>query len=201
MKVHPGEQGTPEWDDLRRGKITASVAQKMITEKGAISVQAKPFIGRLLAEELGLQEPEPIKPSYWMERGVEVEPQARGFFAVETGLHVETCAFIESDDGLSGFSPDGFVWDKKVLIPLEIKCPSAAVHIGYLLDGVLPYKQQCHFAMVISLAPYMHFMSYHPDLKPFILKVGWDEYTIKVSNALDDFKAKMVVAKSLVEEL
>jgi len=198
VKIHEGQQGTSEWDDLRRGKITASVAAKMITEKGAISTQAKPFVGKLIAEDLGIQEPEKNMSSYWMERGIEMESQARGFFHVSTGLHVEQCAFIESDDGLSGFSPDGYTMDTEDVIPIELKCPSPAVHIGYLLENKLPYKQQCHFAMVIADAPHMYFMSYHPDLPEFLLKVERDEYTEKVSQALEAFKLDMIKAKELI---
>lgn len=200
MKIHPGEQGTPEWDELRRGKITASVAAKMITGKGAISTQAKQFVGKLMAEFLGLQEPEPLPVTFWMERGIEMESQARGFFQVETGLHVERAAFIESGDGLSGFSPDGFIKIKKDIIPLELKCPKPSTHIGYILEGKLPYKQQCHFAMAITGAPYMFFMSYHPDLPEFLLKVRRDDYTETLCSALEVFKNNMAKAREIIEQ-
>ena len=85
MIIHNGSQGTPAWDDLRRGKITASVAAKMITEKGAISTQARPLVGKLIAESMGLQEPDAVLSTYWMERGVDMESQARGYFQVDTG--------------------------------------------------------------------------------------------------------------------
>lgn len=205
MKIHTMEQRTPEWDAVRTGKITASVASKMVTPTGKPSTQAQGFIGRILAEELGLQEPESFVGNEWMDRGVVNEDESRLWFQVETGLKVEQCGFIESDDGLSGFSPDGIIYTTgsdsiQDVIPLELKNPKPSTHIGYLIDGELPkeYKAQCHFAMVIAEAPYMYFMSYCPGLKPLIVKVERDDYTLAVEVALEKFIKDLKAAKKII---
>ena len=200
MIIHDFAQGTPEWDLVRSGKITASVASKMVTAKGNPSTQAKPHIGRLIAEERGLQQPPPFIQTDWMERGTELEAEARGWFQIETGLRVHQCGFIESDDHLSGFSPDGYYDSCSGLIPLELKVPKPSTHIGYLIDGTLPdaYKQQCHFTTVITGAPYMYFMSYNPGIKPLLLKVERDDYTEKVEIALELFKKDLTAARKLI---
>ena len=211
MIIHTMDQRTPEWDEVRRGKITASVASKMVTPTGKPSTQAKSFIGQILAEELGLQEPESFVNTEWMDRGVDLEDESRLWFQVETGLKVEQCGFIESDDHLSGFSPDGYVHPPasecsprvdpdKCFIPLELKCPKPSTHIGYLIDGTLPstYLAQCHFAMVIAEASYMYFMSYCPGLKPLIIKLERDDYTLAVEVALEKFIKDLTAAKELV---
>ena len=205
MIVHNMEQRSDAWNAIRTGKITASVAAKMITPTGKPSTQAKPFIGQILAEQMGLQEPTDIPQTEWVERGVEIEDEARKWFQVETGLRVEEVGFVESDDHLSGFSPDGWVQDfadgvGDFFIPLELKVPKPSTHIGYLIDGELPstYKAQCHFAMVIAEAPYMYFMSYCPGLKPLIIKVERDEYTLAVEVALEVFIKDLIAAKEMI---
>jgi hypothetical protein len=204
MRVHTMEQRTPEWDAVRAGKITASVASKMVTPTGKPSTQAKPFIGLLLAEQLGLQEPEPIPTTDDMQTGIDQEDESRLWFQVETGLKVFQCGFVESDDGESGFSPDGYVEldDGKIctFIPVELKNPKPSTHIGYLLDGGLPntYKAQCHFAMVISESEYMYFMSYCPGLPALLVKVERDDYTEQVAAALDAFKSDLAAARKLI---
>lgn len=204
MKIHTMAQRTSEWDAIRSGKITASVAAKMITPGGKPSTQAKPFIGRLLAEQMGLQEPEGIPQTEDVLLGIEQEDESRRWFQVETGLKVEEVGFIGSDDGLSGFSPDGVITDLKKLpgrvIPVELKNPKPSTHIGYLLEATLPsiYKAQCHFAMVISEAPYMYFMSYCPGLPALLIKVERDDYTNKVEIALELFIKDLAKARKLI---
>lgn len=200
MKIHDMEQRSPEWDDVRRGKITASVAAKMITPTGKPSTQAKPFIGQILAEQLGLQEPNDIPQTEWVERGVINEEESSLWFQVETGLRVKHCGFIESDDGLCGVSPDGYVELGNGIIPIEFKNPKPSTHIGYLLDGGLPkeYKAQCHFAMVIAEAPYMYFMSYCAGLPALVLMVERDDYTLAVEVALEKFTKDLIAARKQI---
>jgi hypothetical protein len=207
MKIHTMEQRTPEWDAVRKGKITASVAAKMITPTGKPSTQAKPFIGRLIAEQRGLQEPESIPVTEDIQTGIDQEEESRLWLQVELGKKVQQVGFIESDDGDSGFSPDGIIserWEhlRDEVIPVELKNPKPSTHIGYLLDGGLPntYKAQCHFALVITDAPYMYFMSYCPGLPAMILKVERDDYTDKVKAALKIFKKDLESANQIIGE-
>ena len=200
MKIHTMKQRSDEWYAIRSGKITASVAAKMVTPTGKPSTQAKPFIGRLLAEQMGLQDPEPIPVTEDVQRGIDQEDESRLWFQVETGLKAEEVGFIESDDGLSGFSPDGIISGAEIHIPVELKNPKPSTHIGYLLEGTLPkeYKAQCHFALVISEAPYMYFMSYCPGLPAHLVKVERDEYTLKVEIALELFIKDLTKARKLI---
>ena len=46
---HEIEQRTPEWDALRAGKLTASVASKLVTPTGKLSTQYKGEIARIIA--------------------------------------------------------------------------------------------------------------------------------------------------------
>lgn len=204
MKIHTMEQRTPEWDEIRAGKITGSVAKKLVTPTGKVSIQYKSEIGRIIAEEQGWQEPDFIKPTYWMERGVNLEPEARGWFQVETGLLVHQCGFMEHSSGLAGFSPDGYVIEDDQVIPVELKCPKPSNHIMWFLEGgeniVLPKDHigQCHFGMVVADAPHMYFESYTPNASPLIVKVEWSEYTDTMAKMLDNFIFELKEAREKI---
>jgi len=181
-RILHAEQGTPEWDLMRAGKITGSVASNLLTPTGRPSTSSKGELGRLVAERMGWQTPEGIPTSYWMDRGTELEHQARLWFELETGLKVHQVGFVEHVNGLSGFSPDGIISIDGCDIPLELKVPKPSTHVSWVLDGELPpcHKQQVHFAMAILGAPFAYFMSYLPECEPLIIKVERDEYTEKM---------------------
>jgi hypothetical protein len=193
MIIHQVEQRSEEWFAIRAGKITASVASKLVTPTGKRSVQYRGEIARVIAEARGLQEPELLKPTYWMERGVDMEDEARAWFEVETGLATEVVGFIESDDHLSGFSPDCIT--AQGTIAVELKCPKPSTHIQWLMDGILPKEHlgQCHFGMAITGARYTYFMSYCPEIEPLIIKLERDDYTQTmvdaIANYIDEFKS------------
>lgn len=190
MIIHEMDQRTPEWDEVRRGKITASVASKLVTPTGRRSAQATKEVGRIIAEKMGWQEPEFIDPTYWMRRGTELEPEARGWFQVETGIVVSEVGFIEHSSGLAGFSPDGIYYDDGQLIPVEFKCPKPSTHLEWLVNmPAIPAQHlpQCHFALAITGAPYMQFMSYHDEAPCLLHRVERNKMTETMIDALDEF--------------
>jgi hypothetical protein len=189
------EQGTEEWLDLRKGKFTASIAKKLLTPTGKVSSQFRGEMGRIIAETLNLQPPEPHIETYWMARGSELEEEARAWFTVDTGLEVTEVGFIESDSHLVGVSPDGVIVAAafgKDVIPLELKVPKPSTHITWLIKGELPPEHlgQVHFAMAVSGAPFAYFMSYNPDITPLIIKVERDQYTELMVNAIAVYEAE-----------
>jgi len=202
---HEVEQRTPEWDALRAGRFTASMASKLVTPTGKKSVQYRGEIARIIAEQKGLQLPEFIKPTYWMERGINLEEEAQSWFEVETDLVVKPVGFVTSDDDLIGASPDGMVLvsidGELVNVPLELKCPKPSTHIKYLMDGGLPtdYIGQVHFQMALCESPYAYFASYNPNVRPLILKVEWSEYTDTMVKAIESYKKEFAEALVIVE--
>lgn len=187
--IHDVEQGSPEWHELRAGRVTASLASKLMTPLGKPSTQFKKEIGRVIAERKGWQRPVPFQPTYWMERGKELEGEARGWFQVETGLYVRQVGFIEHHTGLAGFSPDGMTEENGILIPSEFKVPMPSTHIEWLREGGVPkdHLPQCHFALALTDAPYMRFMSYHPEAPCIVEVVERNKLTETMVACLDDF--------------
>jgi hypothetical protein len=190
MIIHTCLQGSPEWHRLRAGKPTASNFDKIITAvKGDLSKQCEPYILELIA---GCFCPDFVAwaGNKFTDRGKELEPEARLAFSNHTGFQLEEVGFITRDDGVIGCSPDSLIIDGGVHIAgLEIKCPMPSTHVGYFDAGVLPsdYKQQVHGSMAVTGLNRWHFWSYCPGMQPFHLIVERDDYTAKLSAALDVF--------------
>lgn len=192
MRICSHEQGSPEWFEARLGVPSASMFSKIVTTKGTWSTQADSYINQLVAEQL-TGEREEIYQSHHMIRGVELEPEARDMYCLMTNSEVQEVGFCLHDTLKAGCSPDGLVGEHG---GLEIKCPAPATHVEYLRGGVLPsrYKQQVMGCLWVTQRDWWDFMSYHPNMKPLIVRVERDEEYI---SALEECVAKAV---SLIEE-
>ncbi|MCK5610623.1 YqaJ viral recombinase family protein [Candidatus Pacearchaeota archaeon] len=186
------KQNTPEWEIAKLGKPSASVFEKIYTSTGKISGQREKLIQQLAREKiLGKKE----KGYYGgaMQRGHQLEDEARAFFAMLNDVDVEQvglCYFDERKD--RSCSPDGLMKAEKE--GLEIKCPELAAHYEYLKAGILPTKYfvQCQGNLYITGFNKWHFFSYHPGMKPLHIEIERDEIWIaKLSKALDDFVVEL----------
>lgn len=173
MRVIDCEQGSEEWLNARLGVPSASMFAKIVTTKGAWSTQADGYINQLIAEDL-TGEPTPFYQNEHMARGTELEPDARAAYEFVTDQTVTELGFCLHDTLRAGCSPDGLIGEDG---GLEIKCPAAATHVSYLRDGKLPskYYQQVMGCLWITGREWWDFMSYHPDMKPLIVRVERDE--------------------------
>lgn len=191
MKIIECEQGSDAWLQARKGHPSASNFDKIVTAaKCELSKQAEGYINDLIAETFVPDwNPMPRK-TYWMERGTEMEPQARLAFQVKTGAVLKQVGFLLHDGGILGCSPDSLVMDGDTPVEgVEIKCPGPNTHVEYVRSGVLPdsYKLQVHGSLVVSGLPRWHFFSFYPGLQPFHIVVERDEFTDKVETALLKF--------------
>ncbi len=190
MKIYKNiEQGSEEWAAIRKGRPTASRFSDIITATGLPSKSQEPYIRELIAECF-CPDFSSWAGNIYTDRGVELEPEAREAFAKEVGLSLDQVGFVIGDDGACGCSPDSLVMEGMIpLAGVEIKCPTPKMHVGYVLDGVLPdaYKQQVHASMAITGLHTWHFWSYFPGLKPLHVVVIRDFYTQKLEVILADF--------------
>jgi hypothetical protein len=186
MKIHRDvAQGSVEWLNLRAGIVTASVADSLVTPLGKVKTgdAAKTLMMQIIAENwIGGSLPS-VVGSFDMEQGKYLEEKARPAFTIETNKPVEEVAFIESDDGRTGCSPDGSL--TKETAGLEIKCPKLETHIRYCLDGVVPpdYVMQVQFSLYVTKWPAWYFMSFRGNTAPLIVKVEPDD---KIQNAITE---------------
>lgn len=183
------EQGTPEWLALRLGKPTASCFGKIITPTGKPSTQIDGYLNTLIAEEL-MGEPPEVYQNDWMLRGTELEPEARAWYEFQTDKDIEQVAFVMRDDELVGCSPDGLCQNSG----LELKCPKAETHVGYLRSGTMPgqYIPQVQGCMWLCERETWDFVSYHPLMPKVLITVVRDD---KFIAALEKLVAELLDRK------
>lgn len=182
------EQGTDEWMKARIGIPTASQFDKIITTKGEPSKQAKKYAYQLAGERVAGFKEETYSNAT-MARGTELESEARKFYALAYDVEVQEVGFCLDDGKEFGCSPDGLVGEEG---GIEIKCPLMATHVGYLLGGKLPtdYIQQVQGSMFVTGRKWWDFVSYYPNMKPFIVRVQRDEVLINALRLALDMLSK-----------
>jgi len=192
MRIDQNEQGSPEWLAARLGIPSASMFAKLVTTKGIWSASADAYINQLVAERL-TGEREEVFQSHHMLRGTELEPDARDLYSLISDAEVTEVGFCLHDTLSAGCSPDGLIGEEG---GLEIKAPAPSTHVEYLRGGVLPskYKQQVMGCLWITGREWWDFVSYHPTMKPLIVRVERDEEYIA---ALEKCVTKAV---NLIEE-
>lgn len=195
------EQGTDEWLLDRLGVPTASQFGNIITATGKPSTSAPVYMYQLLADFKVGRPVDQFPPNFWMKRGTELEPDAREVYEFITDHEVEQTGFILRDDRMVGCSPDGLVGDSGML---EIKSPKASTHIGYILGGKCPpaYWQQVQGQMWIAEREWCDFMSYHPDMPVFKIRINRDdEFIDLLEKHLNNFIEKMLELRAKLEDL
>jgi putative phage-type endonuclease len=191
MKIIDVKQGTDEWLIARIGIPTASNFDKIITTKGERSKSREKYLYQLAGEKIVGKAEETYKNGA-MQRGIEMEAEARQAYEIMTGFDVQQVGFCLADDGSHGASPDGLVGTDG---EIEIKCPTLAVHVSYLLEGKLPtdYFQQTQGQLFVTGRKWLDFVSYYPGIKPLIVRVKPDkEFIEKLENEVKDFCADLV---------
>lgn len=181
MRISTAIQGTTDWLTQRIGVVTASNFSKVFTTAGKVSTSRDGLINQLIAENL-LQKPTETFKSEAMQRGNDLEPEARAVAELMLNVDIEEVGLIKMDNYEIGCSVDGLFNDTGI----EIKCPNASTHIAYLRKGKLPtiYTQQVQGAMLILDLSEYWFLSYHPDLEPLLIKVKRDDKLLKLAEPL-----------------
>jgi len=178
------EQGTDEWLESRRGKVTASrVKDVMATIKSGESAARRNYRMELLCQRLTGQDEQGFV-SAPMLRGIELEPIARGTYEGETGNEVTQVAFIDHPKiKMCGASPDGLVGDDGML---EIKCPNTSTHIDFLMtEKINPvYEWQMTLQMVCAQRTWCDFASFD-DRLPESLQFRHKRYQLDPNKAAD----------------
>ncbi len=195
-KVFAFPQGSREWLNARKGLPTASRFSQIITPgRGDPSTSQEKLINELIAESLLPLENENAYVSEDMQNGMKLEAESRCCY--ELGYAegpVTEVGFVLSDCSRYGGSPDALVGETG---GVELKNPSAIVHVGYIRANVLPseYKCQVHGYMTVTKRDHWDFFSYHRGLPPFRLRVERDAFTEKLAAELENFCAKYNAAR------
>lgn len=176
------EQGTPEWYEARKGRITGTKL------KDVVGKTPDKLIYEMIAE---LYETKGNYQSEEMSTGILREQWAIDEYQDKTGQIVKEGGFIEKGEYI-GLSPDGLVGEKKAI---EVKSPGLQKHIEYIIKNKLPseYKWQVvHYFVVIDELEEVDFISYNPNLEGKTLHI----ITIKREDLEEEIEeAKMKIEK------
>jgi len=164
MKVHKIEQGSDDWFDCRKGKLTGSHSQ-------AIAVAGK-GLDTYILEVMANVYAETREESYTneaMQRGNEQEAMARDEYSFQKEVIVEEVGFIERNEFI-GTSPDGLVGKDG---GIEIKSHNHKVFFKLLLDREIDKKYwwQIQMNLLISERKWWDYVGYNPSFKEKIIVI------------------------------
>jgi hypothetical protein len=157
------------------------------------------LINELLAESVCPPEEGLLRPQYLsaeMEAGMKLEAEARCGYELEHAAgKVSEVGFLLHDSTLFGGSPDALVGEDG---GVEIKCPNASTHIGYVREGVLPssYRCQVHGYLAVTGRAWWDFWSYCRHFEPFLIRVTRDDFTARLEAELLVFAARYNVERA-----
>lgn len=202
MKIHPAPQGTAEWEQARAGLPTASDFDQLVSATFEVRKGEMPtsYLNKKVAE-YWLGGPLPGFTAFATEQGSVLETESIPFYEIEHDVTIQRTGLIIADDGLTGCSPDGLIGED---CGIEIKCPAAHTHVGYLLRGELPkeYGPQVHGGMFVTGRPRWVFFSYRRHFPSFRIVVERDEVIQEaIAEALALFLARFQSAKERMMEL
>ncbi len=199
MRILDGiRQCSPSWWAARRGRVTASAMDRVLTaRKAEPSKQQEAYILALI-EDVKFQGPNYFSeslinkpPNTAIQDGIKREPEARRYLEFKLDCPIHQVGLIVHDNNVISGSPDGLLTlPTGELVGCEIKSPQEATQKGYLLDPgslLLQYKQQVHGSLIVSGLSRWYLLSYCPPLDPVLLVVEPDKYTERLTDELVTF--------------
>lgn len=173
VEIFDCDQNSAEWMQARCGIPTAS-AFKDVMAKGEGKVR-KTYMLKLAGEIITGQPSESYSNAH-MERGHEMEGEARELYAFSNAVEPYQVGFVRN--GPKGCSPDSLIGDNG---GLEIKTALPHIQIDRILRGTLPseHRAQVQGTLWVTEREWWDFCSYWPGLPLFSIRVHRDEEYIK----------------------
>lgn len=186
-------QGSAQWMDFRTGKITASRMGEVmaVLKKGGEGADRRNYRIELVTERI-TERANQHYVSRDMERGIELEPNARSAYEMAQDILVDRAGFVlhPTMDYL-GASPDGLVGKDG---GMEIKCPRDTTAVRWIQEGIVPleHRPQMYTNMLCCEREWWDFCSFSPYLKPFIVRLQRDEAEIrKIEEEAEQFNREV----------
>lgn len=190
VEIHDMEQGTPEWYRVRLGLPTASCFATVLArgKDGGASVTRRTYLMKLAGEILTGEPMENYSNGY-MERGKQMEAEARDYYGFICDEPLTRVGFLKN--GSKGASPDSLVGENGVL---EIKTAMPHILGEFILKDKFPpeHMAQCQGGLWIAEREWLDLCIYWPSMPKFITRIHRDEdYIAKLSAAVDEFNAEL----------
>jgi hypothetical protein len=151
------EQLTPQWFEIKHGKIGGTRASGLYIDSETLTLD----ILSEVVESFDADSEDDNYTSPAMMYGTDLEPQARYELGKYLGVNFQEAGWIQSDIPLLGISPDGITANDE--IQCEIKCPQRKKHVQNCLEPGIhkDYIAQCiHAFTVNSKLKKLYFLSY-----------------------------------------
>lgn len=193
------EQGSEEWYRLRLGICTASnFATIMATGADGESKTRKKLLYQMAGEIL-TNEPAENYSNQYMQRGKDMEQEARSFYAFTRGVEVEQVGFVRRvmkdalyGERVVGASPDSLVGADKVL---EIKTMAPHLLIDLLESGRFPteHRAQCQGSLWVTGRSVCHLLIFYRGMPvaPTFTVERDDVYIRKIQDAVEAFQYEL----------
>jgi len=158
MKIYNIIQGSPEWFNMRVGKVTASHAQAIGNNGKGLDT----YLLEVVSEMFSSAQKDQYSNEH-TERGNELEPLARSMYELQKNVEVEEIGFAEYNDFV-GCSPDGLVGDDGMI---EIKCPDDKTYFNLLMNENIDssYIWQCQMNLLILEKKWCDLIFYNPNFE------------------------------------
>lgn len=198
MKKHNDiQQGTEEWHQMRKGKITGTTLKAIMGTPKARQEAKYEIIAERLTIGVDMDYENP------MDRGHRLESEALAAFEFETGKKIETTGYIEQDDNsLIGYSPDAIVSDTNDAEDVEVKCPLGKNYVKMWLTDEVPEEYYWQMIQGFAVNPILtkrYFVGYNPDITVHplhIIEVNRSEVENSISVALEKQNAFLLEVES-----
>ena len=182
MKANEAQEDAA-WMAARAGKFTASRASDLMAKTRSGPAASRANLLALLAVERLTGECVPTYTNGAMQRGIELEAEARDAYAFTRLAVVEEAGFVPCDSlPNTGCSPDGFIGEDGLV---EIKCPaSMQKHLEALRSGAhaVEYRWQLQHQLMVTGRQWVDAVSYDPrfpeHLQLAVTRVERDEAAI-----------------------
>jgi hypothetical protein len=161
------EQHSEDWHKARYAKIGGTLSKGLFVKSDTLLEDVLSEI----CEEFDLKE---NYQSFDMQRGSELEPEARKALNAYLGIELKEVGWLQCEENeYIGISPDG-ITDCQT-ISAEIKCPNSKKHLKTILTNEIPSDNihQClHYFTVNPKLEKHYFCSYRPEniYKPIFVR-------------------------------
>lgn len=200
IKYYFFPQKSPEWFEVRKGKMTASHA----TAIGNCGKGLDTYIKEIMSEYYSSGEKEHFGNKH-TDRGNELEPFARSMYELERGVTVKEVGFMEYSEYV-GASPDGIVDDDpEGEGGTEIKAINDLAYFDHLLNGEAEIDSghiwQCQMNMLISGRKWWDLIYYNPNFKKTmcVYRIYPDE--VRFAKLIEGFAKGETIIKEIKKKI
>jgi putative phage-type endonuclease len=198
------EQESADWMAQRAGCFTASRSSDLMAKTRSGPSASRANLLTLLAVERITGQCVETYTNAAMQRGIDLEAEARDAYAFEHGVVVEECGFIHHPSIPNcGASPDGLI-DQDGLA--EFKCPSSMQkHLDALRTGAhaQEYRWQLQHQLMVTGRRWVDATSYDPrfpsGLQLAVVRIPRDEGAI--SELIAEIEKAELEVQAIVTEL